>query len=252
MKPTSRLLYLALAMLIAVTLTAFNGCSDDEETTGPEGQAPDLPPEYSFIMDFNDFPQESSESGLPGTSLDALTQENFGWSAFHVGAWSTIIGVGMIVPVAAFVESFNHDPVQADDGKWQWSYDVTVNPSTEVQYTCKLVGWVEDGNVFWEMYISKEGEFTEFMWYSGTHNLPATEGTWTMYQSPSEPNPWLGIEWHHTVSTNTGDLKYTNIVPGGAENGGYIFYGSDTDMDYDRFYQIYNKGADNLTRRRLP
>ena len=45
---------------------------------------------------------------------------------------------------------------------------------------------------------------------------------------------------------STGDIKYTNIIPGGAENGGYIYYGTQTG-DMTRFYDIFNKGQDNLT-----
>ena len=53
------------------------------------------------------------------------------------------------------------------------------------------------------------------------------------------------IPWIYSVLN--GDIKYTNIEPGGAENGGYIFYGKTTDTTYDAYYHIYNKGQDNLT-----
>jgi hypothetical protein len=65
-------------------------------------------------------------------------------------------------------------------------------------------------------------------------------------RGPDYEGPFLQIDWHRYISTQTGDIKYTNVIPGDAENGGYIFYGSTTDEEYDRFYNIYNKGQDNL------
>jgi hypothetical protein len=96
------------------------------------------------------------------------------------------------------------------------------------------------------MYISKETEYTDFLWYSGWSNDPASEGTWTLNDHPGNPSPVIGIVWHRNLQDNTGDIKYTNIVPGGQENGGYIFHGTTTDTTYNAFYNIYNKGKDNL------
>lgn len=74
-----------------------------------------------------------------------------------------------------------------------------------------------------------------------------TEGTWTLNRSPEDPEPFIGIEWERSPESDTGTIRYTNIVPGGPENGGYIFLGTTTDTPYDAFYDIYNKGKDNHT-----
>lgn len=42
-------------------------------------------------------------------------------------------------------------------------------------------------------------------------------------------------------------MKYTNVIPDHENNGGYIYYGSTTDDDYDRFYHIYNATNTDLT-----
>ncbi|KPL16217.1 MAG: hypothetical protein AMJ92_13060, partial [candidate division Zixibacteria bacterium SM23_81] len=85
------------------------------------------------------------------------------------------------------------------------------------------------------------------LWYYGDADLFLTEGTWILNKDPEEPEPFVGIEWHRKVQDTTADIKYTNIVPDGPENGGYIFYGITNDTPYDAFYDIYNKGYDNLT-----
>ncbi|MEK6617052.1 MAG: hypothetical protein AABZ32_13275, partial [Bacteroidota bacterium] len=58
--------------------------------------------------------------------------------------------------------------------------------------------------------------------------------------------PLLQIDWTKNA-TGTCDIRYTNVIPGGAENGGYINYGIVSDPKYDAFYDIYNKGQNNLT-----
>ncbi len=97
------------------------------------------------------------------------------------------------------------------------------------------------------MFVSKEGEYTDFNWFSGVANLVATEGTWTLNRDPDDPTPFVGIVWHRSALGGTGDITYTNIVPDGPENGGYISYGSTSDTPYNAYYDIYNKGKDNRT-----
>jgi len=133
--------------------------------------------------------------------------------------------------------------VRQTDGSWEWSYSVT----SGVIHTCRLNGKVVGNEVQWKMYISKAGEFSDYLWYGGSNNLAATEGSWIVNRNPTETNPFLQIDWHRNPSNNTGDLKYTNIIPGDEGNGGYIFYGSLASSGYDRFYDLYDISQDNLT-----
>lgn len=239
-----RTLFIALILLASATalLVTLAGCSDDEETTQPEPETPpDLPPQASFIMYFDDFTQRASVD-YPGYSLDESSRVNWGQSAARIAFWNLALTVTLAVPSAAFIESFKHEPTEQEDGSWAWEYSVTVG----VEHTCRLVGSLDDNQVHWEMYITKEGEFTDYLWYSGSHDMLATSGTWTVNRHPDDTNPFIGIQWNRYPDTETGDLKYTNIIPGDPGIGSYIFYGSNTDPDYDRFYDLYNAGDDNL------
>ena len=51
-----------------------------------------------------------------------------------------------------------------------------------------------------------------------------------------------GIE---TQGDNSGSIKYTNIVPNGEENGGYIFFELTSDEDYNAYCEIYKKSQNN-------
>ena len=277
----------SIVCLIAVTLigTSFiSGChrgpepetpttplpieevTPDEETTEPDTEKPpEIPPASTFIIDFNDFlSPKLSSSSLGGTerSLQHIAftpqisdlfadnlytpdeQKNWGFAALNVGFWNTVLFVGLVVPVAAFIESFDHSPEQQPDYTWIWSYDVPVDDQL---YNAELHGKFIDNGIRWEMYISKEGEYSNFQWYYGESNLPATEGFWILKKNPSDPTELLRIDWHRDITDGSNDIEYTNIVPGGPENGGYIFYEATTESPYDRSYEIYNKGKDNTT-----
>ncbi|MFH1688582.1 MAG: hypothetical protein ABIE70_13820 [bacterium] len=243
MRRWSMLLGLPLVITLVVVGGFGPGCggsSDNPTISGP--QPPELPPQSTFIMDFDDF---DVSAGIARMEQPLLAQAGTYWghAAFRVLVWDVIIGIGMAVPSAAFVEAFQHTPVQQADSSWDWTYSIT----SGVQHTCRLNGKVNGSEVQWHMYLTKDGFFEDYPWYSGSHDLALTEGSWILNRDPELPNPFLSIEWHRDPATNTGDLKYTNIIPGDAENGGYIFYGSTTGGTYDRFYDIYNKGLENLT-----
>ncbi len=253
MTPTQRKFWLLLICSLAAAAVFLFACSE-KDPTEPEAKAPQIPPVSTFLMDFGDF----VATGLVHVSPDyeiyslsdstilfktALSQDTYNWAATHVGVWNLIVTVGMSVPAAAFVESFAHRPIQQPDGSWIWSYDLTVDGA---QYSAALHGSIDNAGTEWEMTITKEGEYEDFLWYTGEADLFLTEGSWTLNKHPEDPIPLVGIAWHRSIADSTGDIKYTNIEPGGAENGGYIFYGTTPDTTYDAFYNIYNKGQDNL------
>jgi hypothetical protein len=157
--------------------------------------------------------------------------------------WNTLITLGFAIPVAAFLEAFAHEPVRQPDGAWLWDYNFTV----DVIHLAELYGKVDGDEVVWEMYISREDAYTEFLWFSGRSHLDGSEGTWTINQDPYNPIPMIGVLWHIDSEGGTADIKYTNVVPDGPENGGYIHYGVTSGTPYDAFYDIYNKGKDNHT-----
>jgi len=230
--------YMPFLLLAVVLLTS---CKDDE-INDPTGGPPEMPPVSSMKMDFNLFP---SQEVLPKKSeVDTSLVSNWALASIKATAWHTLLSVGMSIPVAAFSACFNNDPQQQEDGRWLWSYEFT--PLGGIKHTASLYGDISNSGVVWEMYITKSGVFEDFLWFSGESDLFATQGTWTINAEPNNPTPWIGIEWERNTSDSTGNIKFTNIVPNGNENGGYIYFGITTDAYYDAFYEIYNKGKENL------
>ena len=270
-------LFVALAILALLTAGCARQAVNNQPTSNqaangqpannqPASTAtpPEIPPVSTFIMDFGEFtsPKTSTDDQghqSVGTQLVSFNQpnsvllsmgdteesrKNWNYAALNVGLWNVVLVVGLVVPVAAFVESFKHEPVQNPDYTWVWTYEVPVQGDI---YSAELHGRYIENGVRWDMYISKQNDYSNFHWYYGESNLPATDGYWILKNKPSNPTDLLRIDWHRDLSDNTNDIKYTNIVPGGPENGGYIFAGVTSDEAYDRFYEIYNKGKDNHT-----
>ncbi|MBU0765055.1 MAG: hypothetical protein KJ607_09495 [Bacteroidetes bacterium] len=220
----------SIILLVAVIFgLGFTQCKKDK------GEPPALPPSGAMSADFSIFNETKAVQ-------DSFSIVNWQWAAWNVGFWNVAIYVNLAVPVAAFAESFKHTPVQEDDESWTWEYTVTTLGGT---YTCALNGKTVTDGVEWKMYISSN-TYTDFLWYEGYSNLGNTYGTWTLYRSPSNPEQYIGITWNSNISAGTSDIEFKNIVPGGDENGGYIKFGI-VSGNYDAFYHIYNKGADNLT-----
>jgi hypothetical protein len=223
------------SMLILVIFLIFFACKD-ENSTDPVDNKPEMPPISSMQMDFDSFPESETLSKITGNN-------SWGWAWLHGVAWKTVISAGMVIPVAAFAESFNHEPVQQEDGRWLWEYNFA--PFGGANHTASLYGSVDNDGINWEMYISKESQFADFLWFSGESDIFGTEGTWTFYDNPNNPSTLFGIEWQRNKEESTGSIKFTNIIPDHNENGGYINYGVVSDPIYDAFFEIYNKKEEN-------
>ena len=232
--PSSK--YRIWAMLFIIILVV---CTKEEDEDSPE-----IPPVFSFVMDFSDF--SNNKKSMPGDDIIAnYTKLNWAFAATNVVVWNVVLTINLAIPVAAFVESFNHTPEYQSNGLWIWSYSYSILGAI---YTAKLQGTLTSTSVEWEMYISKEGDYTDFLWFTGESNLTATEGSWTLYYLSTIPTPYIQIDWHRSADqTGISDIKYTNITPGGSEYGSYILYGLDYGALLDAFYDIYLASKTNLT-----
>lgn len=209
----------------------FAGCVKDDKP------APKLPDAKMMVMDFSKFPAEEGK-----TTDETATKLNFPYAAVNVGWWNTVLVVNLLIPVAAFYESFNHDAdYNAALEKWTWSYNFNAGGWHTARLEATLVGLDE---VHWEMYVSKAGAFTDFLWYSGNTKTDETMATWQLSKDPTSPVPFVDITYHKDALTGEAEIKYENVAPG-VDNGSYIEYGLVTDP-LNAFYNIYLANEDNL------
>jgi len=199
--------------------------------------APIIPPESTFVL--QDLNGDTTSKAGP-----TVLYENFGHAAVKVGFWGLITTITMAVPVKAYQIALEQEPHHVSGQKFVWEYQFGVGLKI---YTVQLFGETIGDEVKWDLHVTLPGVFDDFVWFTGTHNVDGTAGQWILYKSPTEDHQLLQIDWTHNKDDQTGTLRYTNIEPEGAENGGYIYYGNDQEGEYDAFFDIYNKGADNLT-----
>jgi hypothetical protein len=201
-----------------------------------ESTPPSLPPEGSMVMKFDGFWKGDLKSV-------ALPTSNFLFAAGHVLWWNTVLTINLAIPVATFAESFNHEPVwDAAAREWIWSYSV---PSGTDIYTAELHGKNSGSQVEWNMYVSKTGGFTGFLWYSGISSSDNKSGTWYLNRSPENPQQYLQIDWIQGDSGTAG-ITYLNVMPEVADNGSYITYGITNEPPLVAYYDIYGKANDRL------
>ena len=60
----------------------------------------------------------SGAVSYPGRADAIGDRSNWSYAALNVGFWNIVGVVGLAVPVASFVESFKHSPVQQPDNSW--------------------------------------------------------------------------------------------------------------------------------------
>lgn len=103
--------YFIISTIVFSLLIA--GCEKEDDKESP----PEIPPATTFVIDFSDFPSPKSatlpylERGLK----DIQTTQNWAFAATNVFVWSAIITLHLVIPVSAFVESFNHEPEYQGD-----------------------------------------------------------------------------------------------------------------------------------------
>lgn len=222
------------AALLMAGLTA--SCSS---TTDPNEEPPLLPPEASMVIEFGDF---MSSGPSPAASLQSVGA-NWTRSAVIVVSWNTVLSTVLATPVSAFVAAASQQGDLQEDGSWAWVFDFTV---VGISHSARLEGSFVPQGVQWDMFISKAGEYSNFHWFSGVSNILATSGQWNLNRNPADPTPFMQIDWTRNPNAGTGDIQYTNVLPGADENGAYISYGL-TAGTFDAFYEIFSSSSSNLT-----
>ncbi len=204
-------------------------------------KAPKLPPEASFVMDYDNF---SDKEATEGEGFVKFGYANFGYAALNIAFWNGVLAVNLAVPVAAFSESFKHEPEYLGNMEWVWSYEVGVN---EQQYQANLHGKVINSDVEWKMFVSKEGEFTDFLWYEGIMDTTYQEVEWFIYQSPANPSLFLTVNYLNDEVSGKQSIRYTKAEEVTGTEASYIEHGNLEGVDMDRYYTIYLQDKDKLT-----
>lgn len=248
-----------------ITTFALTGCFPKDDK--PQQSAMDLPPQEGFVLnfdamgsaatkatadalsyyDYSDAPmskaiQDFTDSSPSFAALNGPSNHFF--AGARVFGWSLITFAGMALPTTSFLKAFQTQPTQLSTDSWQWSYSILL----DYTYHARLVGTINNNQVNWEMYISRgDGAFSDVNWYSGTHDLAGTSGSWTLRHDPGATgavSDFISIDWRRDPTAGTRHIRYTNIIAGDPGNGGYIENGITTASPYDAYFNIDNRAID--------
>ncbi|MEO9475310.1 MAG: hypothetical protein ABJG41_07235 [Cyclobacteriaceae bacterium] len=222
-----------IAILIIPTILIV-ACTDNQD---PEpGTQPLLPPGSSMAPDLSAFTEDEDDGGRMAAA------ENWAYAAINVGVYSTILGINLVVPVTAYKAAIDQTPsFDTDAGVWVWAYSTDI-PS-KGSFEIKLTADVKVTGVEWTGYISKAGEFEDYVWFTGSSSLDAKSGSWTLYEGPGSSEAWLSSEWTKDDTSDTATSTFT-VEKDGAAKGSYITYAISSDTEFDRNVIISDVNAE--------
>ena len=237
----------ALMWLIAVLF--IQSCVKDPITIDEPGTAPELPGIEMFVMPFQGF-DDADTSNLDliidQSARNWPTHYHWFFAASNIVVWNTLVTIHMAIPVASFVEAFNHDPQYKGNGIWLWSYRVEDEDGI---FIAELTGKILSADeVQWDMNISQEGGFSKVHWYTGITAVDGSKASWKINYLPENPTPYVQIDFSNDEGKGEASLRYTNIVPGSPDRGDYLEY-KEFPIDrhgYDRSYKVFQVQEDNL------
>lgn len=217
---------LSIVILFFTIVLLNSGCKKKD----PQ---PDLPPQSTFLMNFNDYSDTTIQS--------KTTHANWIYSAANVGVWNVIITIGLAIPVASYAYALNQEPSwDRRNRMWTWSY----NFNSFGVHSAKLTAELDGDTLLWNMKID------DFLWYYGHSNTNGSGGYWILNESKTNQTQLLRIDWSIN-SSGTSSVKYTNVAPSSSSayknNGEYITYGTVANTEFDRFYNIFLKNDTNTS-----
>ncbi len=233
-----RSVFSLLSILFLVSWLMLTGCS--KSSTQPKEEPPEVPPASTMEMDFSNF--NSGPTKVP--SAQGLSMDNWTHAALSVGYWKLVSTVFLAMPVNQFAHLVDQKGVKQDDGSWVWSYTASFNGKS---VTTRLVGkWTSEETFHWDFYISFQGVYTDFNWFSGETQRDGSSGWWQFAQEPDSANPFIRIDWTFNKKDSTRSIRYTNIQEGDEHYQSYIEFGITNDPDYDAYFKLVDK-KDNRT-----
>jgi len=168
----------------------------------------------------------------------------YNFAALNVGIWNTVLYVNLVLPVAAWHEVRKSEPVWNLDKKaWLWQKEFNQASGT---YVASLYGWIDGNQSKWEMYVTHEGVYTDFLWYEGEALLSAESGSWRLNHNPNNNTRYIDIEWENDVDGDYDNIKFINAIPGQAAKGSYIHYGREEGSELEIFYDIFGQEENRL------
>lgn len=212
---------LLLVSFLAAGVFIFSGCKKDDDDAGLT-----LPPSNAMDMDFS-FTQKKSAFVGDDTTYYRLART-------VVSYWAVKAGVLTALPVYSFRKATENKPAfDAESNLYTWTFQF---PFASDTYEAILTGEIIEDSVDWEMNITRVGGDAPFKYFEGRSATDRSGGWWVIYYPQVQKA--LKINWTYE-SDNVGTLRYTNVIAGDENEGGYIEFAKHAGTTYDRYFNIH-------------
>ena len=217
-------------LLISIALIS---CEKEPEK---ERESPALPPTNVLLETFSQLSENKDSLG-----------SNYQYALDQITGWNQYLSSGLSIPIASWKEIREVEPIwDADSKVWIWNVEFN---NTEGNYTANLHGWKDDKQYKWRMYISHQGLFEDFLWYTGNSRTDSTYGIWRVYNSYRVDEPYIDIEWWNRENSNLDSIKYTRVGPLDVRNGSSMKFGRFENLEEKD--EVYFDLYDALNERNL-
>ncbi|HKK46064.1 MAG TPA: hypothetical protein VJ964_11125 [Balneolaceae bacterium] len=204
-------------------------CTDNPPTIGDT--PPELPPSSSMNMDFSGF-----QNNQKINNTETQSSNNFGHAVAAAIIMKAVVDANLVIPKILLTAAANSDAQLNDNDKWEWSYSKTADGNT---YSVRLVASRDgSGTITWDCYVTNSNlNLNDQLFFSGTTNSDATEGTWTYYnlQNTGSQEEVSQINWTVNGQDNV-NLKLQVTSDRNDNKGDYIKYTFDGTLKTATYY----------------
>jgi hypothetical protein len=229
-----RITILNRLFLLALLSGCLISCGKEDDPQA-EQVAPVVPSAATLDMKIYNFSEEDASNGR--------TMAEGKWNALHASLgfniWTTIVKLQVAIPSVALNEAFKQTPTLTSNGRWLWTYNLEAVDNYQVKLYAKNQG---DQQVGWEMYLSKEGGFQNYLWVTGTSDRSSKQGQWIVNKEGDE---LMRVDWKKESSDTVTELVYTHLEAGSEYEGSYVKYQTLNEGDYNVAYSVYLSNEDN-------
>ncbi|MGB3850692.1 MAG: hypothetical protein WA958_12040 [Tunicatimonas sp.] len=220
--------------LMALLSGYLIGCSQKDDPQA-ELAAPAVPSAATLDMKIYTFSEKDNSNGR--TMAEGKLNAFYAGLGFNI--WTAILKLQVAVPSVALNEAFKQTPTLTSDGQWLWTYSVEAVDNYQVKLYAKDQG---DEQVGWEMYLSKEGFFQDYLWITGTSDRSSKQGQWIVNREGAE---LMRVDWKKASSDTVTELTYTHLEAESKYEGSYVKYQTLSEGDYNVAYSVYLSNEDN-------
>ncbi len=199
--------------------------------------APPLPSFESINIDFSYFTPPADETS------------NYALAYRTALTWKILFEDSLQIYQNLYKKLAENDFKYQDENTWLISKTLWFGES---KYDVNYFETVEKDSVtaklFSSLFINSDTVYTDLLLLDGYFFPDSTNGYWQL-NKPDTSNTYLKyLDFNHNIKNNNEkEIKVTNLLIDGENNGNFVIYKDSADNQYNTYFDFFNKATDNHT-----